>query len=68
LSVNVSLDLKYFSLIRFCGLQDAKAASLEEILGRPVSIAEAKKVFSDSFKKIFSDKASDVSAIFSLVG
>jgi lipoyl(octanoyl) transferase len=39
---NVSTDLRYFDLIVPCGIADRKATSLEKLLGRSVSLDEAK--------------------------
>jgi len=39
---NVSTDLRNFDLIVPCGITDCKATSLEKLLGRSVSLSEAK--------------------------
>jgi lipoyl(octanoyl) transferase len=39
---NVSTDLRYFDLIVPCGIPDRKAASLEKVLQRAVSLAEVR--------------------------
>ncbi len=38
---NVSTDLRYFDLIVPCGIADRRPTSLERLLGRPASLAEA---------------------------
>jgi lipoyl(octanoyl) transferase len=50
---NVSTDLRYFDLIVPCGIQDARATSLERILGRAIEIAEAKALLSAHFADVF---------------
>lgn len=42
LSVNVGVDLGYFSMIHPCGLVGVEMTSLERVLGVPVGMAEAK--------------------------
>jgi len=50
---NVSTDLRYFDLIVPCGIKDARATSLERILGGAVEIAEAKALLSAHFADVF---------------
>ena len=50
---NVSTDLRYFDLIVPCGIQDARATSLERILGGAIEIAEAKARLSAHFADVF---------------
>jgi lipoyl(octanoyl) transferase len=50
---NVSTDLRYFDLIVPCGIHDARATSLERILGRAVETAEAKARLSAHFADVF---------------
>lgn len=50
---NVSTDLRYFDLIVPCGIQHARATSLERILGGPVETAEAKARLSTHFADVF---------------
>jgi lipoate-protein ligase B len=46
-ALNVSPDLAHFSLIVPCGLNDAKATSLERTLGRPIDGELAREVLRD---------------------
>jgi lipoyl(octanoyl) transferase len=50
---NVSTDLRYFDLIVPCGIQDARATSLERILGGAVDLAGAKERLSAHFADVF---------------
>jgi lipoyl(octanoyl) transferase len=50
---NVSTDLRYFDLIVPCGIQDARATSLERILNRDVETAEAKARLNAHFADVF---------------
>ncbi len=45
LSLNVNVDLAFFSMIYPCGLRDIKATSLARILGRELAMAEVKEDF-----------------------
>jgi lipoyl(octanoyl) transferase len=58
---NVSADLRYFDLIVPCGIQDARATSLERILGRDVETAEAKARLSAHFADVFGYSLAPVS-------
>ena len=58
---NVSTDLRYFDLIVPCGIKDARATSLERILGRAVEIAEAKALLSAHFADVFGYRLTPVS-------
>jgi lipoyl(octanoyl) transferase len=58
---NVSTDLRYFDLIVPCGIQDARATSLERILGGAVEIAEAKALLSAHFADVFGYRLTPVS-------
>ena len=58
---NVSTDLRYFDLIVPCGIQDARATSLERILGAAVETAEAKARLSAHFADIFGYSLTPVS-------
>lgn len=53
LSVNVNADLKFFSMIRPCGLEGVKTTSLSEILGRDVMMDGAKERLLYHFDSIF---------------
>ena len=58
---NVSTDLRYFDLIVPCGIQDARATSLERILGGAVETAEAKACLSAHFADVFGYSLTSVS-------
>ncbi len=58
---NVSTDLRYFDLIVPCGIQDARATSLERILGGAVETAEAKARLSAHFASVFGYSLTPVS-------
>lgn len=64
-SLNVSVDLRYFRMIRPCGLDGAVMTSLSELLGREVSTAEVKPVLLQHWAEIFccADHAPDVASI-----
>ena len=51
---NVSTDLRYFDLIVPCGIVDRKATSLEKLLERTVSLAEAKPYLSRHLAELLS--------------
>jgi lipoyl(octanoyl) transferase len=51
---NVSTDLRYFDLIIPCGIADRKATSLEKLLQRNVSLAEAKLRLIHQLAELFS--------------
>jgi len=53
LSVNINTDLSYFSMIYPCGMRNARATSLAEILRREIPMQEAKAGLVSSFNKIF---------------
>ena len=50
---NVSTDLRYFDLIVPCGIPDRRPASLEKLLGRSVSRAEAAERIVSHFGDVF---------------
>jgi lipoyl(octanoyl) transferase len=58
---NVSTDLRYFDVIVPCGIQDARATSLERILGGAVETAEAKARLSAHFADVFGYRLTPVS-------
>jgi lipoyl(octanoyl) transferase len=58
---NVSTDLRYFDLIVPCGIQDARATSLERILGGAIEIAEAKARLSAHFADVFGYSLTSIS-------
>ena len=58
---NVSTDLRYFDLIVPCGIQDARATSLERILRRDVETAEAKARLSAHLADVFGFSLTSIS-------
>jgi lipoyl(octanoyl) transferase len=58
---NVSTELRYFDLIVPCGIPDARATSLERILGGPVATVEAKARLSAHFADVFGYSLTSVS-------
>lgn len=42
LSLNVNIDLEYFSMIKICGYRDVKATSMKEVLRKGLDIEEVK--------------------------
>lgn len=53
LSLNVNIDLSYFSLINPCGLYENDMTSLAEILDLEVKMDSVKNLFVNSFCKVF---------------
>ena len=53
LSINVNVDLAFFSMINPCGLKEVEMDSLHRLLGRRVDMDEAKKKFLAFFSRIF---------------
>ncbi|MDP2653857.1 MAG: lipoyl(octanoyl) transferase LipB [Candidatus Omnitrophota bacterium] len=58
LALNVSTDLKLFSLIRPCGL-DVRMTSLEKVLGKPVDMSLVKERLARAFGRCFRMGAPD---------
>jgi lipoyl(octanoyl) transferase len=50
---NVGTDLRYFDLIVPCGITDRKATSLEKLLGRRVSLEEARRRLAKHLGEVF---------------
>ncbi len=50
---NVATDLRYFDLIVPCGIPDKRPTSLEKLLGRRVSVAEAAPRIAEAFGEVF---------------
>jgi len=46
MSINLNVDLKYFSMIYPCGMKDVLATSLDRVIGRKISIEDAKRALS----------------------
>ncbi len=42
LSLNVNVDLEYFSMIRMCGLRGVQATSMQEMLRKKITLKEVK--------------------------
>jgi lipoate-protein ligase B len=43
ISININVDLKWFSMINPCGIKDIKATSLAELLGEEIDMECAKR-------------------------
>ena len=52
-ALNVTTDLRYFQLIRPCGLKNVRMTSFAELLGRRVELDEVKAVFRDRCRGTF---------------
>jgi lipoyl(octanoyl) transferase len=50
---NINTDLSYFERIIPCGIGDKKVTSLTKILGKKIEMDEVKKIYVNSFEKIF---------------
>ena len=68
-SLNVSPDLKYFSYVKPCGLDDVKMTSMEEFLKSSVDMEEVKTRLMEIFVKEMHDKndIADISFNYGLV-
>ena len=53
LSLNVRTDKKYFSLIKPCGLDNVKMASLNELLGDDISMESIRNMLLESIQDVF---------------
>jgi len=53
LSLNVKVDLSYFSMIYPCGMKDAEITSMKTILGRDMAMPEVKGELLSQFKRVF---------------
>ncbi len=51
-SLNVNVDLKFFSMIRPCGLMGVEMTSLSQVLGRYIDMAEIKDRAIDAFDAV----------------
>ena len=54
-AVNVSTDLRHFDLIVPCGIADHGVTSLEKLLGRTVTMAEAEDAAAVAFASVFAE-------------
>jgi lipoate-protein ligase B len=59
-ALNVNTDLTYFDLIVPCGLKNVEMTSMQQILGKPVSMDEVKRSVVQNFGEIFSQDAIEV--------
>mgnify|MGYP001616573677 CR=1 FL=1 len=53
LSLNANVDLRYFSMIRPCGIEDVTVTSMKKILNRPVEINSLKQLIIEKFCEVF---------------
>lgn len=53
LALNVNTDMRYFDYIVPCGISDKRVTSIEQELGRPVDMNEAKQILKDELGKVF---------------
>ncbi len=54
-ALNVSVDLRYFRLIRPCGLDSAVMTSMSALLGRELSVSEVKPRLVHHWQEIFGE-------------
>jgi lipoate-protein ligase B len=52
-ALNVNTDLSYFDLIVPCGLKNVEMTSMQQILGKEVSMQEVKKSVVRNFNRVF---------------
>ena len=52
-ALNVSTDLRYFELIRPCGLDPSTMTSVEKVLGGPISFDEVKARFAREYSRVY---------------
>ena len=57
-ALNVNTDLAYFNLIVPCGLKNVEMTSMQQILGREISMDEVKKSIIIKFGKVFNQDIS----------
>ncbi len=55
-ALNVSNDLEFFNLINPCGFADIKMTSMNEVLGREISVSEVKQKIVRNFAEVFEKK------------
>lgn len=53
MSINIRNDLHYFSMINPCGMPEARAISMEAILGKDIDMNEAKLIIIREFYRVF---------------
>ncbi len=61
LSVNINTTLNYFDMIKPCGIDNCRIASVSSLLNKDVNISEAKARFMASLRMIFQGGEGDVS-------
>ena len=52
-ALNLNTNLSYFSLINPCGFIDKGVTSLEQELGHPIDMEEAKLKMKELFEEVF---------------
>ncbi|MBN1872013.1 MAG: lipoyl(octanoyl) transferase LipB [Candidatus Omnitrophica bacterium] len=52
-SLNVNNDLKYFSIIKPCGIDGLRVSSLKEMLNKEISMDEIKDVIKEKYCEVF---------------
>ncbi len=55
-AININVNLNYFKMIKPCGFEPSLITSLNEILGRDISLEDVKRIFVKNFTEIFSVK------------
>jgi lipoate-protein ligase B len=53
IALNISTDLAHFRQINPCGLDSQIMTSLNQVLGHPVSMTEAKQAFIQAFQQVY---------------
>ncbi|MCP4649436.1 MAG: lipoyl(octanoyl) transferase LipB [PVC group bacterium] len=53
ISININCDLSFFAMICSCGIENLQITSLEQMLGKEMSMLAAKDYLSEAFKNIF---------------
>lgn len=53
LSINANVDLKYFSMIRPCGIENLKVSSLQKILNKDIDLAYLKNILAEKCCEVF---------------
>ena len=52
-ALNVNNDLRYFELIRPCGIPDCPVTSFKDLLGVSLELGEVKEVYEREFRSVF---------------
>lgn len=53
ISLNANVEIKYFSMIKPCGIDNIKIGSLQEILNRSIDLNSLKEIFVQKFCEVF---------------